>query len=427
MFFKTIKTKLHLLISGGAIHIVLGSFATKFVAFFGSIFVVRFLTKSDYGVLSYVENIYGYAFIFAGYGMINAILRFMIISPDSKKKTYYNRIIRNSICFDTILSIFLIIANMFITYPEEFESASRLIPMLAFLIPFQDLVNLLLAYLRAIFKNKLYAYSSFGVSIILIVGRIIGALVLGVNGVVFSRLILNILFALIGLIFITRFFVREYGDDPLSKYEKREMDKYALQYMLTNGLWALFMLNDTFLLAQFVGRPDVLADYKIAYVLPGNISLFATAIGTYVAPLFTKNEKNIAWIKTNFKKTLLVSTTVMLVVCAIISVFADPLIKFLYGEQYLNVIPLMRLLLVAAFLNSAIRYTIANILGAIGKISYNLIVSIGGMVLQIALDCLLIPYYGAYGTAIASIIVYLSMSIVLLIAFRRTVSNKIQS
>jgi len=421
--FKTIKSNFVRLWASGAIHIVFGSFATKFVAFFGSIFVVRFLTKSDYGILSYIENIYGYAFIFAGYGMINAILRFIIIAPANKKKTYYHRIIRNSICFDTLLAIVLITANMFISYPKEFAQASQLMPILALLIPFQNLVNILLTYLRAIFKNKLYAYGSCSVSVLLIIGRIIGALVSGVTGVVFSRLILNILLSLIGLILVARFFVHEYGNEPLTKSEKREMDKYAIQYMLTNGLWALFMLNDTFLLAQFVGSSNVLADYKVAYVLPGNISIFATAIGTYIGPQFTKNEKNIAWVKANFKKTLLISSGVMLSVCLIITMVSNPIIKLMYGEQYLNVIPLMELLLVAAFLNSAIRYTIANILGAIGKISNNLVVSIFGMVLQIVLDCLLIPNYGAYGAAVASIIVYLSMSIMLLIVFRKVTTS----
>ena len=50
----------------GALHIFIGSFITKFVAFFASIFIVHLFSKPDYGVLGYVENIFGYVYLLAG-------------------------------------------------------------------------------------------------------------------------------------------------------------------------------------------------------------------------------------------------------------------------------------------------------------------------------------------------------------------------
>ena len=62
----------------GLFHILSGSFLTKIVGFFGSIFIVRVLSKQEYGILGYLENMYSYVFIIAGMGLSNAILRFVI-------------------------------------------------------------------------------------------------------------------------------------------------------------------------------------------------------------------------------------------------------------------------------------------------------------------------------------------------------------
>ena len=60
-----LSQKIETLKETGAFHVIVGSFMTKFASFFGSIFIVRLLTKSEYGILSYYENFMGYFFIFA--------------------------------------------------------------------------------------------------------------------------------------------------------------------------------------------------------------------------------------------------------------------------------------------------------------------------------------------------------------------------
>ena len=60
--------------------------------------------------------------------------------------------------------------------------------------------------------------------------------------------------------------------------------------MITNGLWSAFMLNDTFLIGRYCS-PEVLAEYKVAYTIPGSVSLLSTSIGIFIAPYFVRNEK----------------------------------------------------------------------------------------------------------------------------------------
>ena len=192
---SNIRKKIKQLFDTGAIHITLGTFATKFVAFFGSIFVVRLLTKEEYGLVGYVENIYSYALIFAGLGLCNAILRYVIIAEDSKKKSYFNFVIKNSILRDVIITALIIVINFWVKYPDSFSDAKKWVPVIALLLPLQDLVNNDLFTLRALFKNKAFAYLSFACSVSLILGRMMGAYLFQVGGVLWSRVIINGIFA----------------------------------------------------------------------------------------------------------------------------------------------------------------------------------------------------------------------------------------
>ena len=415
---QTIKQKLKRMYDTGALHITLGTFATKFVALFGSIVVVRLLNKADKGVLDYVENIYSYAFIIAGFGLSYGVLRYLIINEDVfDKKRFFRYILRRTIVIDSLIAVGMIILSFFLRIPANFSDAKLLIPILALLLPFQDLLNEMLYTLRAFFKNKLYAYLAVGSSVILIGGRVAGALMYGVDGVLLSRLYLNLPMAILLILFVRRNMFPKDPVDGLSREEKKAVNRYSFQYMVTNGFWALFMLNDTFLLGEILNDPAVLADYKAAYLLPGNISIFATAIGVFVGPYFTKNEKNPDWVRRNFKKVYLLSAGVVGLVAGGIAVLAKPLVLILFGRDYLNVIGLMCVLLLAAFINSGLRFTTANVLASMGEVRYNMIVSGVGIALQFGLDVFLIPRLGVMAVAVSNCFVCLLMAAVLFAVF----------
>lgn len=415
-----IKEKIRKMYDSGALHITLGTFATKFVAFFGSIVVVRLMSKYDYGLMSYVENIYSYAFILAGLGLSNGILRYLVISEKNKEKQqFYNYIIKRSMVIDVLIAILLCVASVFVSFPNNYAGARLLIPVIALLLPFQDLLNEELYTIRAFFKNKLYAYLAFGSSALLIVGRIVGAQIKGVDGVLWSRVIINAIFALALLLFVVRGLFSREKVEPLSKENKKAVNSYSFQYMITNGFWAIFMLNDTFMLGLLLNDPTVLADYKVAYVLPGNISIFATAIGVFIGPYFTKNEKNLEWVRRNYKKVFLLSAGIVAAVAVGIAALANPLIRLMYGEEYLNTIGLMRVLLIGAAINAGFRYTTANLLAAMGHIKYNMIASGAGIIAQVLLDYFLIPRIGVMAVAVSNCFVYLGMSIFLVAVFYR--------
>lgn len=402
----------------GAFHIFIGSFLTKFVAFFGSIFLVRVLSKTSYGVLGYIENIYGYVYIFSSMGLGNALLRYVILSKTPEEKFgYYTYTITRGTLFNLFLFLIASIGALFYPHPTEFASAKWLLLIVLFAIPFQDVAdNNSLTY-RAMLDNKRYAMTSFLISSVLISSKYIGALLFDIKGVVFANLIVYASFG-IGLCVVT-YNVYFKGIKPiqLKQSKKKIVNNYALQYMITSGVWAVFMLNDIFLLGRLTGSAATVANYKVAYVLAGNIALISNAIGIYVGPYFVQHETDYAWVWRNYKKVFGIIVGLIAPLVLILFIFSKPIILLLYGIQYVEVVPIMRGLLIAAFANSALRYTTAHILSSMGQVKYNMIISAVGMIFQIGLNIMVIPIYGALGAVFTSIFVYMMMALALAIVF----------
>lgn len=419
IIYSKAKLSISRLWDKGAFHIMLGNFATKFVTFFGAVFLSRALSKTDLGILAYMENLCGYAYVFLGFGMSNSILRYGVLSKTiEEKKAFLKYSLERGLIFDIILVVIVICANMFYPHKAGFSIAGSLIPILIFALPFQDIINQILMNERSMFNNKRFALFSLFSAFFIIVARVLGAIADDLTGVVIGIALVNLLLAILMGVSSHNKHFRGVPNVNIPKELKKESAIYAAQYMITNGLWGIFMLMDVFLLGQLLGNPDIVADYKIAYSFPVNMAIFSSAIGVFVAPYFVKHEDDIQWIRKSYKETILVTFVIMLCVSLGLFVLAKPLI-WLYGKQYLNVVPLMRVLIISCFIDTAFRSTTANILAAIGKIKYNMIISFIGFGCQILLNLFMIPRFDAYGVAYTAIIVQSCMALCVFIAFNR--------
>lgn len=401
----------------GAIHIFIGSFVVKIVSFFGSIFLVRTLNKQEYGILGYLENIYGYALVLAGMGMSNAILRYVILGRNTQEKyNYFSYAYRYGVCWNIGLIIVIGVGGLFYPHPVAYREYAWLLPALMVALPFQCICDNILCCERAMFANQRYAFLSLFLSFSIISSKIMFGKIAGVGGTILGQTAIYALLALFFLITIKRKYFGELIKSSLAKKEKVEMNIYSFQYMITNGLWAIFMLNDTFLLGRYC-PPEAIASYKVAYAIPGSVSLISSSIGVFIAPYFVKNENNKKWVKKSFIKTYSITAAFVAILCAIIAMLAKPIIYVLYGMQYMETVGIMRILLLAAFCNCGLRFTTANILAAMGKVKYNMLVSFIGVFFQIVMNLKMIPSYGVLGVGITSCIVYGFMAVVLLIFF----------
>lgn len=404
----------------GAVHIFTGSFFNKFVTFFGSILVVRILSKTEYGLLGYTENLYSFAYVLAGAGVTNAILRYVVLANTiERKKAIFNFASRFALKVNLVLVAALAIVNSFYTHTKGFEICQIYIYIIVLSLPFQYYVENELSLERAMFNNKKYAVFSLIFASSTVVGRLLGALLNGVLGVVIMGVAVNILLAVIFRASSEKKYFSDIKNTYLDATEKKKIITYSIQYMITNGLWTLFMLIDVFMLGKMSDDPTIIANYRVAYAWPANISIICTAISVFIAPYFIKNENDAKWIRKKYKDTFLISFGVVLLVGVVMILMARPLIFIYGGQAYYDVIPVMRILTIGSIINNGLRYTTANIFAAMGQIKYNMVISAIGIVIQIVINIYTIPLFGMYGPAITGIISYSFMAITLFLCFAK--------
>lgn len=399
-----------MVINRGAHYIIGGSFLSKLAAFLGSVAVVRLLDKTDFGILTSLENIYAYAYVLAGYGLNNALIRYMVLEEEEGRK---KGLLLHILSRGTLFNILLVGGALFVgtlVLPQKGPIVTLLLFITLLALPFQFIYDSAQSSLRALFKNRQYATLALICVVSIWAIKVGGSWLAGLNGAVASGVIAYFALSMISIsIIIKRYFGHARTEAP-RKSLRSEMRKYSIQYMITNGLWVIFAQNDILLINVLTADSLAVANYKVAFAIPATLAIFSSSIGVFVAPYFVKHEDDRQWVWRNFKRVILASVLAMGAMTLLLYAVAPSVIVIVYGPQYSDAAGLMRILLIAAFVNNAIRFTVANLLASMGRIQVNLIVSALGMATQIALDLALIPVWGASGAALASVVVYAVMA-----------------
>lgn len=405
---------------GGALLMLIGSVMTKFVSFFSSIFLVQVLSKDELGILTYADNWSSYVYLLAGGGLAYALLRYTVLAESiEKKKTIISFVLKTGSIVNLVLLIVVGILILLYPHPSEYAEYSWLIVALVCLMPFKFVVDSVLYIERAFDHIKTYTITAFLTSSVLIAARIVGGKIGGLVGLAIVAVLAESLAAFITFTHMYVKNLRGVNGTVIDKSEKKVIAKYSLQYMFTNSLWTIFMLNETFILGQNAGSSAELASYRIACVLPVCLSLISNAIGIYMGPKFVEAEKrdDWNWILKQWKNIHLITDVTVLFAGLAMFILAPVLIGILYGNEYMDAVSVMRMLTIGAVLNAGPRYTNANILAALGKIKFNMYVSLGAVIIQIIANIVVVSKYGAMGIATVSMLLYACMAIALSIVF----------
>lgn len=424
MKFQNIKDILLNLNKKGLFHIILSSSLSKAISFVSAIFLPRFLTKSDYGLLSYVDNINNYLMLINGIGVVNATIRYCSLNEsEEKKKGYFLTTIIVGICFDVIMLVSSV--AYFISVPLAFEGANKylillsLMPVLTFL--FEDIQLLL----RAVFENKRFSFLSFFYSFMMVLLQVLFAYLYGINGVVIGRYLSIIASLFIGFNLIRSISVYKGKALLPSKETIKSMIKFSIVMMVTNATSLVMTLNETFILGNVLKSETALAEYKVAsYILV--ISLFLTqSIMVFVFPYFVKHIDDKEWIWKNFKKLFIINAFIMIPFHLLLILFAEWIVLILFGSSYLVAVPVMRMLLIASLSQSLLRGIVGNILGGIGEEKYNLKINIVLVVIHLIIDYYAVLNFGINGSATALIIVYTLSGVLMTCHLKKVCHNSI--
>ena len=391
----------------GFFHIFGANVINKIVQFCSGIFLVRILTKSDYGSYVYAQNILYIIMLLSGLGTSYALTQYGSESNHiEERNSYFKYAIKIAIPFNIVLCLFIIIYS---TYSMKNGNTNIYLLLLMCLMPlFMYFFDFIQVYLRTNLLNinfsKLTSLNTFFIFIF----SILGAYFFNVIGVVLGTYIAYAISLLVGFIFIKDLINQKY--QKLDKVRRSQFFKYSFNSLLNNGVSQTIYLIDVFLIGLLIFDPNILASYKTATLIPIAMNFIPASIMLFIYPYFAKNQNDKKWIFNNYRKIVLFLLTFNFIVVLILQLIAPFLFKIIFGEQYLNGVEFFRILLIGYFIDSTFRITAGNILAMLKKVKTLIVINCIAGICNVMLDLILIKKFSAIGAA------YTNVSIILLTA-----------
>ncbi len=406
---NTFRSRLSKLFKTGFFHIFGGSVVNKIIAFLSSVVLVRILSKTEYGTFTYAWNIYSILIIFSGMGIDYGFLQ--LASEHSGDVDYARKVsgycTRFGLKFNLLLVVALLGIGLFA--PLSIAGGRQLLCALCLLPMVQLLSNMTSTFLRTQKENKQYARLSVINTAMVFLFSATLAFVIREMGMVIGHYAAYIGTYLIGLVF---FHVHLFNRDAVELGdEKKPLLKISFISMLNNGLSQLMYLLDVFVLGIVDPQETVLASYKVATMIPSALTFIPLSLVIYLYPYFAEHKEDGKWCIKRYKQILLGLGAFNLVLSVTLAVGAPLIVQILFGEQYLDAVPVFRLLAINYFFSGTFRVLSGNLLVTQRKLKFNLYVAIISSLTNAVADYLFIQWWGSMGAAFATVLVVLLTSI----------------
>jgi len=413
------------LFSTGFFHVFGSSVINKIIAFLSSVVLVRILTKPEYGTFTYAWNIYSIVFIFSGMGMDSAMLQ--LASEHGGEPEYTDKVSKYSVRFGLWFNLLLavVLLGIGLWAPLTISGGRNLIFALC-LLPFVQLIVCLMScYLRVVKRNQDYAKLTVINTIVVFAGSVGGALLFRELGLVIGQYFAAIVTCLFGYyslhVSLMKRSTTSIGED------RKILLKIGFISMINNGLSQLLLLLDVFVLGIVDPQETLLASYKVATMIPTALIFIPNSLVIYIYPYFAEHKNDGKWCLERFKKIIIVLGIVNCLISLLLFAFAPTIIRVFFGDQYLDAVPIFRVLSVNYFISGTFRIVSGNLLVTQRKLKYNLIESIITSIINVIADYFFIQLWGGMGAAIATLMVVIISSIMstvyLILTFIRVKKN----
>lgn len=381
----------------------------KIVAMVSSMAITRLLSQSDYGLWSYVLNIYSYLTLFTGFGLMSGAFQFGAENKGREEEFQFFKYCMNmGLKIDGVLVLGFVAAASFLqfSFPEANTFAQAVAPLLLL----EYALNMLLTVLRC--ENRIPEYAGIiNCNTVLIAAGTCGGAMFGIWGVIIGRYGATILSLLQTLLRTRKEAIKIQSASALEEKYRKPLWHYSLFTGTSAVLNLILYTLDVTMIAAMIADPKEVAFYKVATLIPTSLSFIPSSVITAVLPNVIAHSGDKSWLKRNTRKMMLCLGAFNLAVCSGLILLAPVIICTISGEQYRESVPVFRVLVVGYFFSGTFRSLCTNILAGLKCVKFNLIISVVSGICDIIFNLYMIKRYGTIGAAYATVGVILAASL----------------
>jgi O-antigen/teichoic acid export membrane protein len=380
------------------------------------IYIVRYLAKPEYGAFALAFSIVNMGEVLVSLGMDKAISRFVPIYHEHREynKMFGTIILTVGMMLSLGLAVVLLLYGFQGSFVQLFakdqdqQLVTALLLILIVLSPVQALDGLMVS-LFAIFAG---ARSIFFRKHVLSPGlklAVVSMLILGHSNVYFlaaGYLAAGMLGVGICTVLLIRIMHRqgifEHFDLRNIKMPAAELFAFTLPLLTTDMLYQVMNSVDVALLGYFHGAVDIAA-FRSVQTAAGLNQIAMMSFQTLFTPLAARMfaRKDHAGINDLYWQTAVWMAIISFPIFAVTFSLAQPLTVLLFTKRYADSAPILALLSLGYYFSTALGFNGLTI-RVFGKMRYIVMINILAALVNLGINLLLIPIYGAIGAAIGT-------------------------
>lgn len=383
----------------GFFNIFNATLLNSIVSFVYGIFIIRLLTKADYGAFSYAQNILSFGFMFCCLGGNVGLLQFCSEPIELQIKYSYCKLAGKMGMVGSAVVPIIMMAYVKLDR-SEIPNLTLYVAELMLLPFFYFLKEWVAVNLRWQFKNREYGIVLNTHSILNMILAVLGAFIGGIQGVIVGMYLAYISAGACGLFYLKSTVLRGIrGTTEKGKIQSKNFLNYSFVMCIVNALISMLFMIDTFVIGNIMKDAEQIAMYKAACTIPFALNMVPNSIMQFACPhiAYHKNESN--WIKKNIALVYMANGIVNVVIGTILIAVAPLLISVLYGDSYKEIISVFRIMLVAYILNACFRTPAANLLAILKMPRTALVVSLATIFISVMMSTIMVSKYGIQGAA----------------------------
>jgi O-antigen/teichoic acid export membrane protein len=412
----------------GGFHIFLSTILLRIIQFVLGILIIRLLSKEEYGNLSYAMTITQLIIPFSGAGLYLSLLHFGPIQNKFMNKVkLFNFTIRRGFIYS--LAVMLLMLGLAELVAIRMPGSVTYFRLFSIYVMSYYLFYTAVSFLRVLKKNKGYAASLLLNSILVFILSFLGICLSKGIGYTIGFSIAPAIAAIVVYISIGK---KEKIDIKLFERVKElpvkvsEYTKYGVFAGLGNIASQMAWQLDTIMIGLILAQSTMVATYKVAALIPFSLvfipSVFMQTDFVYIA----ENHKNRKYLINYYKKYLMIFLVITIIILSVWYVFGSFIIK-LFGPDYIKILPIINILMINVAITFLLRVPLGNILAAVGKAKWNSYSAIAMLVINLLLNLFLIPRFGIYGAAYATVISIALSALISIFLFKRYLNSLICS
>lgn len=394
----------------GSSLLLLGRFLAMGLEFGAQVLLVRYLSKGDYGALSYALAIVTLFQGLATFEMRGTLGRFVPLYREHKQYGALFGSIAFAFVFVTGLGTLMALAVMagltwFGLQPTGDPRALQLLVVVAFLIPIQS-IDSLFPSLFAVFGGSRAIFLRQSVLTPGLRLALVALLVFIRADVTFLALGYLAISAVGVLLYVWMFAKLLHQQGLISEsrrsgwsYPVRELLGYSTPMLVSTLVWLLMESSDAVLLGYY-WNTEAVASFRTVLTVARLNQIVILSFSILYTPLASRlyARKHNDELAALYWQTSLWMTILTFPVFVMTFSFARSMTVGIYGERYSDAVPVLILLSLGYYFHTSLGFNGVT-LKIFGRLKYAVIIDIAAAIVNIAINLILVPRWGLLGAA----------------------------